>query len=128
MRDVHGVFKDYFDGLDLGTPIWEGAMEGVEIVAPEVTSFTVTREWLEKLRMDAGAGSTSEVRDKVLAAVNEILPPKSSRVLPIEVVADAWTDNWGGDRRGETAMHLASIVVGALRDHGYRIVEASDGD
>lgn len=133
MRDVHGTFKDYFDSYRVrweGIDTHEGSMpriEGIEMVAPEATSFTVTREWLEKLRMDAGAGSTSEVRDKVLAAVNEILPPAKKRGFPLDVLADMATEN-NYTEAVEDAYLLAGRVVDALKANGYLIVEGKDGD
>lgn len=129
MRDTHGTFKNYFDSYRVR---WEGVdthggsmpwMEGVEIVAPEVTSFTVTREWLEKIRADAGDGKGLDV----VTAVNEILPSKPSRVFPLDVLADMAAEN-NYTERGEDSYLLAGRVVDALVRAGYLIVDGSDGD
>lgn len=124
MRDTHGTFDPFYGFVDT-FKVKENQ------VAPEATSFTVTREWLEKIRAagDAALGEDIEAAEFIHREVDALIGPEvPNRVLPMEVIADTYVEHDGGLPRGEIAMSLASSIVGDLSRAGYRIVEVSDGD
>lgn len=89
------------------------------LVAPKATSFTVTREWLNKVREHIRMGETTAG----VEAVDAILP-KPERVSATETVERLLIPSLG-----TVDAHRKAIDIGnGLWDAGYEIKERTDAD
>lgn len=114
MTDTHGVYKPG-RGLDPATlPAWERELLDSQPLedplAPGATSFTVTREWLEKIRTDAEDGKCLDV----VTAVDAVLPsPKPLQ----EIIQDSLLTTRSQDSRS-----AATVLLHDLNEAGWKVV------
>lgn len=113
MSDVHGVYRDIGWMGDPTPPKSLLNTEEGRVVAPEATSYTVTKEWLEEVRNNANYG-------RIKAMVDEILPPPPP--TPREIVLATLKHIYGGQIPTEIQEDAATDVMKALRDGGWKVV------
>lgn len=98
-------------------------------MAPEATSYMVTKEWLENVRSAARHAkvvtNNEEALDGIIAATEQFLPPVPA--TPRQLVLEVLGYHYGDESRNlEIFEDVATDVMKALRDGGWKVVRDAE--